>query len=231
MEAIVRNAAVDDTHHVDRAAFTVERPLRPWYRYPNRALMAVTAVGLWICDLAVLPPLAARAMERNADAIDRFLAAPFHRAGAAYVLVLIPVAGITVIPRLSPASLVPVAPFGRVDTPAAMWRQMECVTQDEQSPNLGDTYEHGEAVMLIGLRSCPPSAELAAWVEAHVPADAVFAMNRWNRFWRRICCLVALSGFDFSLPMEALLTQAMHEPISQSAARTWRAAVLQRSRP
>jgi hypothetical protein len=208
VEAIVRNAAVDDTHHVDRAVFTVERPPRPWYRYPNRALLAVTAVGLWICGF-VLPPLAARAIRRNANAIDGFLAAPFHRAGPAYALVLIPVAGITVSPGLSPASLVPVAPFGRVDIPAAMWRQMECVTQDEQSPDLGDTYEHGEAVMLTGLTSCPPSAELVAWVEAHVPAEAVFTINRWNRFLPPVYLpqqVVALSGFDFSLPMEALLT-------------------------
>jgi hypothetical protein len=208
VEAIVHDPAVDDTHHVDRAAFTVERPPRPWYQYPNRIVMAATGVGLWICGF-LLPPLAARTIGWNAQAIDRFLAAPFRRVGAVHALVLVPLAAITAIPRLSPASLVPVAPFGRVDTPAAMWQRMECVTQDEQSPNLDNTYLHGEAVRLIGLTSCPPSAELVAWVAAHVPTEAVFAMNRWNLFLPPVYLpqqVVALSGFDFSLPMEVLLT-------------------------
>ncbi|MGH9723003.1 MAG: hypothetical protein ACRD8O_22560, partial [Bryobacteraceae bacterium] len=205
---IVRHPAVDDTHHIDRTAFTVERPPRPWYRYPDRTILAVTAVGLWVCGF-ILPPLAAGGTRRNGDAIDRFLTAPFYRAAAKYALVLIPLAGITMIPSLSPAFLEPVPPFGRVDTPAAMLQQMECVTQDEVSPNLGDTYRYGEPVILIGLTSCPPSTEVVAWVEAHVPTEAVFAINRWNLFQPPVYMpqqVVALSGSEVSAPIESLIT-------------------------
>ena len=207
VQAIVRDPAVEDTHHIDRSTFAVERPPRPWYQYPDRTLLAATAVGLWACGF-VLPPLAVRGLRRNGDAAGRFLDSPFHRAAAVYVLVLAPLAAITIVPRLSPAFLEPGLPLGRIDTPTAMWRQMECVTQEEVSPNLGETYQHGEPVTLRGLTSCPPSRELAEWVETHVPTGAVFAMNRWSLFQPTMYLpqqVVALSGSEFSLPMEDLL--------------------------
>jgi hypothetical protein len=207
VQAIVRDPAVEDTHHIDRSTFVVERPPRPWYQYPGPAVLAATALGLWACAF-VLAPLAARGIQRNREVVDHFLAAPFRRAAVVYALVLIPVAGITLSPHLSPAFLEPIPRLGRVDTPSALWQQMECVTQEKVSPKLADTYQGGAPVTLIGLTSCPPSAEAAAWVEAHVPTEAVFAINRWNLFLPSVYLpqqVVTLSGSEFSLPMEDVL--------------------------
>ena len=207
VQAIVRDPAVEDTHHIDRSTFAVEQPPRPWYRYPGPAVLAATAIGLWACAF-LLPPLAARGIHLNREVVDRFLAAPFRRAAAPYGLVLMPVAAITMSPQLSPAFLEPIPRLGRVDTPSAIWQQMECVTQEEVSPKLAETYRGGELVPLIGVTSCPPSAEVAAWVEAHMPTEAVFAINRWNLFPPSVYLpqqVVTLSGSEFSLPMEDVL--------------------------
>jgi hypothetical protein len=96
---------------------------------------------------------------------------------------------------------------------------MECVTQEEVSPNLGETYQHGEPVTLRGLTSCPPSRELAEWVETHVPTGAVFAMNRWSLFQPTMYLpqqVVALSGSEFSLPMEDLLNPGYAQAYRES---------------
>jgi hypothetical protein len=203
MEALVKNPAVRDTYHINRTTFDVEGAAsRPWYGYPTRMLLIVTAAGLWMCGF-VLPAL----MGSNslAQAVDQLSTAPLSRSMVPFALVALPFFLLTFARALSPAIPTPVKPFNEIiTTPAAMLGHVDCLERYDLVPPLAERY-HGDRPTLSELVSCAPDQAVADWVRTHVPVNAVFAVDRWNAFMPTVFLpqqVVAFSGFEFSLPNE-----------------------------
>ncbi|MEQ1573847.1 MAG: hypothetical protein ABL993_06325 [Vicinamibacterales bacterium] len=205
VQALVTHQDVKDTHHIDRSTFAVELPPRPWTKYPDRTLLLVTGVALWFCGFC-LPLVFVWAQPGSSGGLDRFLSAPFHRRAAIFGLFLVPFVFVTASrDEVSPVMLVPVQPFGRVDTPRAILPQIECTSRENVSARLGETYEHGPPVIIPKVAICPPSQGVVDWIRQNVSVQGVFAMDRWNAYLPTVFLsqqIVAFSGPEFSLPSE-----------------------------
>jgi hypothetical protein len=205
VRAIVQSAAVRDTFHINRTTFEVDNAAsRPWYGYPSRPLMIATAVGLWLCGFA-LPSAIGSGSSAVARAMEMLSAAPMARSMGAFALLAVPVFILTSSRTLSPAIGGAVKPFnGTVATPAALIPRIDCTERYDVQPPLADTYD-GSSPTIPEVISCPPDQAVADWVRAHVPVNAVFAIDRWNAFMPTVFLpqqAVSFSGFDFSLPNE-----------------------------
>ena len=72
---------------VDRSTFEVEQPPRPWSRYPDRALLVLTAIGLWLSGF-VLPYVLASFAGGRPDRAERLSDEPMYRRAVPMALVL-----------------------------------------------------------------------------------------------------------------------------------------------
>jgi len=133
-------------------------------------------VLLWA--LAFLAPALIAAMDDSqAAALLGALGAPFHRYAVPFALLLIPFAFWSARPTLSPLDLAPMPPSGRAGTPRAMFEQIPCITTPPMPARFAE-----EDVVLPERTTCPPDPAVISWVQANVPVEAVFAVDRWTPY-------------------------------------------------
>lgn len=180
VRALVESPAVADTHEINRAAFTVneEAPRGSEVEWAGSRLPVLGSPFGFDAVLIALIALVVISFARNgamdvspiADALPG--AAPASPSPALFGCVVVALAALTFTPSLSP--LVARAVKRRpVDTVTAI----AC----EERPSRSAPYlPPGVDVVISSLRSCPPTPALMQWVEDHVLADAVFAVDTWN---------------------------------------------------
>jgi hypothetical protein len=189
VRGIVTNRDVVDTHFIDRSTFAVDAQPPPgdhqalgvvyatWLQYPGTILLMCTALLIWV--VAFLGP-ALIAATTDGPTTGTFWAAmgtPFHKYALPFALLLIPFAFWSARPTLSPLDLAPMPPAGRAGTPRAMFEQIPCVTTPPMPARFAE-----EDVVLPERTTCPPDPPAIAWVQANVPVDAVFAVDRWTPY-------------------------------------------------
>lgn len=194
VQALVTDARVMDTHHIDRPTFTVpEQPPRAdypilgveyvsWLQYPGLVFTIIAAVAAWILALVVPVLLGSARGKAAVDRIEPLLREPFHRRAAPFAMCVVPFALWSAQPTLSPLPLAPMRPMGHVATPADMMSQLPCITRQPMAAPLTDTLYPVDPPMLPEATTCPPDEALVSWVEQHVAVDAVFALNLWNAY-------------------------------------------------
>jgi hypothetical protein len=102
---------------------------------------------------------------------------PFYRRALPFALFVVPFALWSARPTLSPLAMAPMPPAGRADTPKAMITQIPCVTTPRMPARFAE-----EEIILPERTVCPPDHDVVEWVRAHVPVDAVFAIDRWTPY-------------------------------------------------
>jgi hypothetical protein len=110
--------------------------------------------------------------------LDAALAAP--AAGWPYVFAaaLIPVTLLAWTPAASPLRGLWSRPAG--STPHELISTLSCIERrDVQIPFQPPSQPQ---LRLAYINSCPPSERVIAWLHAHVPVDAVLAINKWNEW-------------------------------------------------
>jgi hypothetical protein len=188
VRGIVKNRDVVDTHFIDRSTFEVDAQPPPgdhqalgvvyatWLQYPGTILLIGTALLIWA--VAFLGPALIAAIDLPAaGSFWAAMGAPFHRYAVPFALLLIPFAFWSARPTLSPLDLTPMPPGGRAGTPRAMFEQIPCVTTPPMPARFAE-----EDVVLPERTTCPPDPPVIAWVQANVPVDAVFAVDRWTPY-------------------------------------------------
>ena len=189
VRGIVTNPDVVDTHFIDRSTFAVDTQPPPgdhqalgvvyatWLQYPGTILLIGTALFIWA--VAFLGPalIAATTDGPAAGSFRAAMGAPFHRYAVPFALLLIPFAFWSARPTLSPLDLTPMPPAGRAGTPRALFEQIPCVTTPPMPARFAE-----EDVVLPERTTCPPDPPVIAWVQANVPVDAVFAVDRWTPY-------------------------------------------------
>ena len=187
IKALVNHPQVVDTNDIDRNRFSV--PRRPaerdhqyvgvarlaWLQPPDPLLFGITAALVWA--LGFIAPLALSSLRgrRVAASLELATDEPFYRRVFAYTLFVIPFALLTARPTLSPLMAGPPHPGGRADTPNSMIGRTSCVT----TPGVALPFARDE-VASSERTSCPPDFGVVEWVRTHVPADAIFAVDRWS---------------------------------------------------
>jgi hypothetical protein len=186
---IVRHASVADTHFIDRSTFEVEHQPPPgddpawgvayvsWLQYPGMMLMIATALMVWVIGFVLPAVLASDAGSRATLALEAPLSQPFYPQMFAFALFIVPFALWSVRPALSPLSIPPVPPAGLAQTPGRLVAGIPCVTTPPMPARFAE-----EEVILPERRTCPPDYAVMTWLRANVPADAVFAVDRWTPY-------------------------------------------------
>jgi hypothetical protein len=188
IKALVNHPGVVDTNDIDRSNFTV--PAQPpeddhpyvgvtglaWLQYPGVQLFAVTAALMWVLGFIVPAALASTAGRRAVASFQPALDAPFYRSAVPFVLFMIPFTVLTARPTLSPLTAAPSLAGGRADTPASMFLRIPCVTTSRADARFAAIDDVPERT------TCPPHRGLTEWVRKNVPADGVFAVDRWTAY-------------------------------------------------
>jgi len=189
VRGIVTHGAVVDTHFIDRSTFEVDAQPPPgdhqalgvvyatWLQYPGTILLLCTALLIWVVAFLVPALIAATTDGPAAGSFWAAMGAPFHRYAVPFALLLIPFAFWSARPTLSPLDLAPMPPAGRAATPRGMLAQIPCVTTPPMPARFAE-----EDVVLPERTTCPPDPPVIAWVEANVPVEAVFAVDRWTPY-------------------------------------------------
>jgi hypothetical protein len=189
IKALVNHPRVVDTNDIDRSNFTV--PVRPpqdepayvgrshlaWLQYPGLSLFVATAALTWAFGFVVPVALASSRGRRSVASLRSALDAPFYRSAVPYVFFMIPFTVLTARATLSPLTAAPSLPGGRADTPASMVTRIPCVTTTGAAARFAAS---GEVVP--ERTTCPPDRDLTEWVRQNVPADGVFAVDRWTAY-------------------------------------------------
>jgi hypothetical protein len=191
VEALVKYPDVVDTHHIDRPTFRVEyQPPQiddpmlavehlSVLQYPGWALTISTALLVWALGFLVPAMIALRRGDDDHAPVSRTaMRDPPGWQMLACALFIVPFAAWTARPTLSPLTLTPTRPFGLAATPQAMMRQIECVTRERTAA----PFTGAEPLVLPKVVSCAPDYAVMKWMHAHVPANAILAINRWNQF-------------------------------------------------
>jgi len=191
---IVGHPEVVDTHFIDRSTFEVESQPPPgdnhpmglqyvrWMQYPGLPLLLLAAFSAWL--LAVLVPMVL-ASRRGTDAVASLgmaIHAPFYRRALPFALLIIPFALWSARPALSPIVAAGLAPGGRFETPAALVTKQPCVTSSPMQARFTEHLFPQDQVILPERTFCPPDLGLLDWIRREVPAEAVFAIDRWNPY-------------------------------------------------
>jgi hypothetical protein len=188
IKALVNHPGVVDTNDIDRSNFTV--PAQPpqddhpyfgvtrlaWLQYPGVQLFAVTAALIWALGFIVPAALASTWGRRAVASLQPALDAPFHRSAVPFVLFMIPFTVLTARPTLSPLTAASSLAGGRADTPASMFLRIPCVTTSRADARFAAIDDVPERT------TCPPHRDLTEWVRKNVPADGVFAVDRWTAY-------------------------------------------------
>jgi hypothetical protein len=189
VRGIVTNPDVVDTHFIDRSTFAVDAQPPPgdhqalgvvyatWLQYPGAILLIGTALFMWAVAFLAPALIAATSDGPAAGSFWAAMGAPFHRYAVPFALLLILFAFWSARPTLSPLDLAPMPPSGRAGTPRAMFEQIPCVTTPPMPARFAE-----EDVVLPERTTCPPDPPVIAWVQANVPVDAVFAVDRWTPY-------------------------------------------------
>lgn len=192
VRTIVAHPDVIDTHFIDRATFAVESQSPPgdqplgvryvrWLQFPGTLLVVITAVLMWLLGLIV--PLAL-ASGRGTQAVTSLAAAmsqPFYRHAFPFALFIIPFAFWSARPSLSPLPIAAERPAA-ITSPKAMVAQLPCVTTPSMPVPLVEDLLPGRDLVLPERTTCPPDDAVVEWVRAHVPVEAVFAIDLWNPY-------------------------------------------------
>jgi hypothetical protein len=180
VRALVGHPQVMDTGGIERDTFTVppQPPSQddpylaveriPVMQYPGVLLFAAAALFVWAIGFLVPLGLGSSAGQRVAAEFESVLAKPFYTRFLVWACFMIPFALWTARPTLSPWS-----------APAA---ELPCLSTDARPAPFSEDLLDGEAVMLPERTSCPPDPVLVEWIRRNVPADAVFAIDRWNPY-------------------------------------------------
>ena len=189
IKALINHPRVVDTNDIDRSNFTV-RAQPPedddpylgvsrieWLQYPGFLLLIAAAASLWALGFVVPAFLASSAGRRALASCQPAFDQPFYKGAVPFVLFMIPFTGLTARTTLSPVTAAPSLPGGRADTPASMIERIPCVTTRGAAARFGV----GDDVV-PERTTCPPTRELTDWVRNNVPADAVFAVDRWTAY-------------------------------------------------
>ena len=191
IRALVTHPDAVDTNDIDRGRFTVSpQPPRSddpylgveyvaWLQYPGWTLFLATAVFAWMLGFVVPVALASSGGRNAADSLEMAMSEPFYRRALPFALFIVPFVLWSARPTLSPLPVVPDRPAG-VGTPRAMVTQMACVTTPQVPAPYSEDILDGGPLMLAERTACPPDYDVIEWSRAHVPNDAVFAINRWN---------------------------------------------------
>ena len=191
VRTIVAHPDVVDTHFIDRSTFAVESQPPPgdqplgvryvrWVQYPGTLLLMVTALLMWTLGLVVPSALASR-QEQPVASFDAAMCEPFYRRALPFALLIVPFGLWSARPALSPLPLTAERPAG-VATPRAMVAQLPCVTTPRMPAPLTANLFPGDAVILPERTTCPPDYALVEWIQAHVPVEAVFAIDLWSPY-------------------------------------------------
>lgn len=194
VRALVGHPDVADTHYIDRETFEVEREqprldnpalgqqyLR-FIQYPGTFLLIGTSACVGILGLFV--PLALGRWPRLADAFRtpaRSTTLPATRYAIALLLFIVPFALWSCRPLRSPVALTPMPPFGPAHTPQAMLTPSRCTERKNVSVPFSEDAV-GQVLTLPTVTSCIPSYPVVRWVHDNVPAEAIFAFNRWSTY-------------------------------------------------
>jgi hypothetical protein len=189
IKALVNHPRVVDTNDIDRSNFTVRaRPPEDdhpyvgvtriaWLQHPGFLLFVATAASIWALGFLVPAVLASSAGRRAVGSFQPALDAPFYRSAVPFVLFMIPFTVLTARATLSPLTAAPSLPGGRADTPASMVARIPCVT----TRGAAARFASGDDVV-PERTMCPPDRDLTEWVRKNVPADSVFAVDRWMAY-------------------------------------------------
>ena len=193
INAIVRHPDVLDTHFIDRSTFVVESQPPPgehlpltvryvrWMQYPAMPVFVGTIVVVWALAF-VVPGLLASIRGRQAlTSLDAVMREPFYRYAAPFALFVVPFAIASARPTLSPMTI-GAEPARAATTPAGTLSQISCVTTPRLAVPVGDERLTDDPVIVPERTTCPPDPALVAWVNAHVPPEAVFAIDMLNPF-------------------------------------------------
>jgi hypothetical protein len=188
IKALVNHPRAVDTNDIDRSNFTVRaRPPEDdhpyvgvtriaWLQYPGFLLFVATAAFMWGLGFIVPATLASSWGSRAVASFRPVLDAPFYIRMVPYVLFMIPFTVLTARATLSPLTAPPSLPGGRADTPASMVLQIPCVTTSRAEARFAAIDDVPERT------TCPPNRDLTEWVRKNVPADGVFAVDRWMAY-------------------------------------------------
>ena len=191
---IVEHPDVVDTHFIDRSTFEVESQPPPgdnhpigvlyvrWMQYPGWPFLLLAAFGAWL--LAVLVPmvLASRWGTDMVASLGISTHAPFYRRALPFALFIIPFALWSARPALSPVVAAGLAPGGRFETPAALVTKQPCVTSPPMQARFTEHLFPEDQVILPERTVCPPDLGVLDWIRREVPAEAIFAIDRWNPY-------------------------------------------------
>lgn len=192
VRTIVTHPDVIDTHFIDRSTFTVESQPPPgdqplgvkyvrWFQYPEMLLLLGTAVFVWLLGLIVPAALAFSQDGQALASLEAAMGEPFYRRALPYALLIVPFALWSARPALSPLPLIKERPAS-ISTPRALITQLSCETTPRTPAPFAEELLPGVEVMLEERTTCPPDYEVIEWVRAHVPVEAVFAIDLWNPY-------------------------------------------------
>ena len=191
VRALVTDPRVVDTGGIERDTFTVppQPPPQddpylaveriPAVQYPGTLMFVAAALFVWAIGFLTPAVLASPRGQRVVAAIQAARTVPFYRHVVPYACFMIPFALWTARPTLSPLSA---GDAPNLSTPAALIAGLPCLTTEARPAPFSEDLLDGEAVMLPQRTSCPPAPSLIEWIRSHVPADAVFAIDRWNPY-------------------------------------------------
>jgi hypothetical protein len=194
IRGIVTHPEVLDTHFINRSTFRVQSQPPPgdhlplgvryvhWIQYPGLFLFVGTALFVWALGL-IAPVALGSARGREAlTSLETALRAPFHRQTLPLMLFVIPFALWTAQPSASPLTVALAAPAGHWDTPKRMLERLPCVRFDRVQARFTEDLFPDDPVMLPERTMCPPDVSVIEWMQAQVPVDAVFAVDRWHSY-------------------------------------------------
>jgi hypothetical protein len=193
VRTIVGHPDVADTHFIDRETFAVESqpPLGDslpwgvtyvrWLQYPNAVLLALSAVAVWMLAFVAPGLIGARGVDR-AGSLDVALQLPFYRYGLAFAMFLVPFALWSVYPNVSTLRNALFETERQWDTPHTMMARLPCVRAPRMQARFTEHLFEDEQIMLPERTTCPPPYEVVDWMQTHLPADGVIAIDRWDPY-------------------------------------------------
>jgi hypothetical protein len=193
VRGIVKHQDVVDTHFIDRSTFEVEsQPPRgddlplgvryvSWLQYPGHLLLVGTGVIAWGLGF-VVPLLVAWRRDQPERWLQAAMSEPFYRRAIPFACFIVPFALWSMRPMWSPLVTTLNHPERRAATPNTLIAQLPCVTTAQMQARFTQQLFPHDQVVLPERTTCPPHSDLIDWVRAHVPVDAVFAIDRWDPY-------------------------------------------------